>query len=69
MEIAEDREHIGAMIITAQLPVLEWHEVFDDKTVADATLDRIIHGSYRIELRGPSRRARLNTNDVKDIQS
>jgi len=60
MEIAEDRENIGVMIITAQLPVVEWHEVFDDKTVADATLDRIIHGSYRIELRGPSRRAKFN---------
>ena len=58
MEIAEDREHSGVMIITAQFPVLEWHEVFDDKTVADATLDRIVHGSYRIELRGPSRRAK-----------
>jgi len=61
MEIAEDRENSGVMIITAQLPVLEWHEVFDDKTVADATLDRIVHGSYRIELRGPSRRAKFNT--------
>jgi DNA replication protein DnaC len=58
MEIAEDRENIGAMIITAQLPVSKWHEVFDDATVADAALDRIIHGSYRIELRGASRRTR-----------
>ena len=58
MEIAEDREHKGAIIITAQLPVVEWHEVFDDKTIADATLDRLLHGSYRIELRGPSRRAK-----------
>jgi len=62
MEIAEDRERTGVMIITAQLPVLEWHEVFDDKTVADATLDRIVHGSFRIELRGPSRRARFNAS-------
>ena len=57
MEIAEDRENFGAMIITAQLPVSKWHEVFDDATVADAALDRIVHGSYRIELRGASRRA------------
>jgi len=58
MEIAEDRENKGAMIITAQLPVTDWHEVFDDKTVADATLDRIVHASYRFELRGASRRAK-----------
>ena len=60
MEITEDRESAGAIIITAQLPVSEWHEVFDDATVADAALDRIVHNSYRIELRGPSRRARQN---------
>jgi len=59
MEIAEEREHSGAIIITAQMPVAEWHAVFDDKTVADATLDRLVHNSYRIELRGPSRRARF----------
>jgi len=67
MEIAEDRENKGAMIITAQLPVTDWHEVFDDKTVADATLDRIVHASYRFELRGASRRAKSahkpNTKD------
>jgi len=69
MEIAEDRENSGVMIITAQLPVLEWHEVFDDKTVADATLDRIVHGSYRIELRGPSRRARFNDTKISKKNS
>jgi DNA replication protein DnaC len=57
LEIVEDRQETGSIIITAQLPVLEWHGIFDDATVADAALDRIIHGSFRIELRGPSRRA------------
>jgi len=65
MEIAEDRENVGAMIITAQLPVSKWHEVFDDATVADAALDRIIHGSYRIELRGSSRRAKARVPSVE----
>jgi len=56
-EIMEDREGIGSVLITAQLPVSEWHGIFEDATVADATLDRLVHNSYRIELRGPSRRA------------
>lgn len=55
-EIAEDRHGVGSTIITAQLPVAQWHGIFDDATLADATLDRIIHNAYRIELHGPSRR-------------
>jgi len=57
LEIMEDRCGTASVIITAQLPVSEWHGVFEDATVADATLDRIVHNSYRIELLGPSRRA------------
>lgn len=56
LEIIEDRQGAGSIIITAQLPVAQWHSVFEDATVADAALDRIVHNSYRIELRGPSRR-------------
>jgi len=67
MEIAEDRENKGAIIITAQLPVGDWHEVFDDKTVADATLDRIVHSSYRFELRGASRRAAPSKSKSKNL--
>ena len=55
-EIVEDRLGMGSIIITAQLPVLEWHGIFEDKTVADAALDRIVNNSIRIELHGPTRR-------------
>lgn len=55
-EIVEDRQGSGSIIITAQLPVAQWHGTFDDATVADAVLDRIVHNSIRIELHGPSRR-------------
>jgi DNA replication protein DnaC len=55
-EIVEDRQGAGSILITAQLPVAQWHGIFDDATVADAALDRIVHNSYRIELHGPSRR-------------
>ena len=56
LEIAEDRHGAGSILITAQLPVSGWHGIFEDATVADATLDRLVHNSHRIELRGPSRR-------------
>jgi DNA replication protein DnaC len=57
LEIVEDRYGAGSILITAQLPVAQWHSVFEDATVADATLDRLVHNSHRIELRGPSKRA------------
>jgi len=56
LEIVDDRYDSGSILITAQLPVADWHGVFEDATLADATLDRLVHNSYRIELRGPSRR-------------
>jgi len=55
-EIVEDRQGSGSIIITAQLPVSQWHGIFEDETVANAALDRIVHNSIRLELHGPSRR-------------
>lgn len=55
-DVVDDRQDAGAMLITAQLPVGDWHGVFEDATLADAILDRIVHRSERIELHGPSRR-------------
>lgn len=65
LEIIEDRQGSGSIIITAQLPVAQWHGIFEDATVADAALDRIVHNSYRIELHGPSRRAALAATMLK----
>jgi DNA replication protein DnaC len=64
-EIVEDRLGSGSIVITAQLPVSEWHGIFDDKTVADAALDRIVNNSIRIELHGPSRRVPNNYDKKK----
>ena len=55
-EVFEDRNKEKSMILTAQLPVSMWHELFEDSTVADAILDRISFNSYRFELQGPSLR-------------
>jgi DNA replication protein DnaC len=57
LEIIEDRQGSGSILITAQLPVSEWHGIFEDATIADAALDRIVHRAHRIELKGMSRRA------------
>ena len=55
LEIVDDRtREKRSMIITAQRPVHQWHELFDDKTIADAMLDRLVNNSFRIDLCGDS---------------
>jgi len=56
LEIVEARYKRRATVFTAQLPVKKWHDLFSDKTIADAFLDRVVHNSYRFELKGPSMR-------------
>ena len=56
MEIIEDRHASTATIIASQLPVGSWYDVIGEETIADAILDRMVHTSYRIELKGESLR-------------
>ena len=56
LELMEDRYGLKSTIITSQLPVTSWHEAIGDPTLADAILDRIVHNSYKIEMKGESMR-------------
>jgi DNA replication protein DnaC len=56
MEIIEDRHAQKSTIIASQLPVSSWFDVFKEATLADAILDRIVHTSHRLELKGESLR-------------
>jgi DNA replication protein DnaC len=56
LEIVDDRYGRGSILVTAQLPVDRWHSLFEDPTIADAVLDRLVHKAYRIALHGPSMR-------------
>jgi DNA replication protein DnaC len=38
------------------LPIDQWHAYLGDRTVADAILDRVVHNSYRLILKGESMR-------------
>lgn len=58
LEILDDRHGSGSTLLTSQFPVTAWHEIIPDPTVADATLDRLIHNAHRIELTGGSLRKR-----------
>lgn len=59
MEIIEDRHAKTSTIIASQLPVANWFDVIGEATIADAILDRLVHTSYRIELKGESLRKKM----------
>ena len=56
LEIIEDRHGKNSVIITSQLPVSQWYDIIGDKTIADATMDRLVHHAHRFELQGESMR-------------
>jgi DNA replication protein DnaC len=58
LEIIDDRYKRGSTIFATQLPVSEWHSRFEDPTLADAIMDRVVHNAYRLELKGESKRKR-----------
>ncbi len=60
MEIMDDRHESSSTAVISQLPTEEWHQSIGDNTLADAILDRLMHNSHRIKLKGESMR-KLNT--------
>ncbi|MBF6615151.1 MAG: ATP-binding protein [Candidimonas sp.] len=56
LDIVDQRMQTGSLIITSQFPTEHWHSMFNDATLAKAILDRIVHRSHRIGLKGKSLR-------------
>ncbi|MBT7307268.1 MAG: ATP-binding protein [Gammaproteobacteria bacterium] len=56
MEVIEDRHGRRSTLITSQLPTEHWHDYIGEATLADAILDRLLHGSHRLKLSGESMR-------------
>jgi DNA replication protein DnaC len=56
LELLDDRVGSRATLLTSQLPVTAWHAWLDEPTLADAILDRIVHGSHKMALKGKSMR-------------
>lgn len=55
-EVVEERYLTAATVLTSQLPLDKWYEVFEDPTTADAICDRLFHRAYKIQLKGESMR-------------
>ena len=61
LEVLDDRHSRRATIASSQVPVEHWHEAIGEPTVAEATLDRLVHNAHRITLTGESMRRRKST--------
>jgi DNA replication protein DnaC len=60
LELLDDRVGSRSTLVTSQLPVTAWHAWLDEPTLADAILDRIVHGSHKMALKGESLRKRAS---------
>lgn len=63
LDIIEDRHGKRSTLITSQIPVKQWYDIIDEKTFADAVLDRIVHQSIRVELSGESLRRKKSNQE------
>ena len=57
-QLVSRRYETGAMLITSNRSVAEWGAVFADPVVATAILDRLLHHSHVLTIRGDSYRLR-----------
>lgn len=56
LELVEERHERRSLVIASQYPVESWHDLLGDPTLADAILDRLVHGAYKLALTGGSMR-------------
>ncbi|WP_256656947.1 ATP-binding protein [Pseudomonas sp. BGI-2] len=56
LDVIDQQSQHGSLLITSQYPKEKWYDLFADPTIADAILDRIVHKSHVIQLKGESMR-------------
>jgi DNA replication protein DnaC len=67
LELLDDRVGSSSTIVLGQMPTKEWHGYINDPALADAILDRLVHSSHKITLRGESMR-KLTSSVSESLQ-
>ena len=57
-EVIRQRYERGAMIMTSNRAIEEWHPLFVDELLASAAMDRVLHHAHVVEIDGQSYRQR-----------
>ncbi len=64
-ELVSSRYEHASMIVTSNKPFSKWGEIFGDDMVATAMIDRLIHHSEILSLKGDSYRLRGKDLDTR----
>lgn len=62
LELIDNRLGARSTLITSQMPMNVWYDLFDNKTIADAVMDRVIHNSHHMQFAGESLRKSKSLN-------
>ena len=65
--LLSNRNDKGSIIITTNLTFDRWEEVFKDKVLTSAIIDRLAHKSYIIDLSGESFRAKESMKFLSEL--
>ena len=52
MDVIEEKQQTGSIIITTQYPIVKWHHRMPDPTMADAICDRLTSTAYKFNIKG-----------------
>lgn len=65
MDVIEEKQQLGSIIVTTQYPISKWHHQLPDPTIADAICDRLVHGAFIFNFKGGSMRKKQRKNTAK----
>ena len=69
LDFLDERYRRASCLFATQLPIKQWHQKIEEPTLADAILDRIVHDSVRVMLKGESMRkltSSMNNENQED---
>lgn len=65
-QLVDRRYERGSMLVTTNKPVTQWGEVFGDDVLAAAVLDRLLHHSHALLIKGESYRLKRTAEIFTD---
>jgi DNA replication protein DnaC len=68
-DLFERRYGRASTIISGQIPLTSWHDLFPDPTQADSILDRIVHNAYAYSISGESMRKAIGKRSLESADS
>lgn len=54
-------------IITTNSPFSKWSDIFNNPTLTNALLDRLLHHSHIVTIKGPSYRMKDKMDDMTEV--